>query len=68
MTDNIEFDPAKIAALPVFDVVDYLDSDEMIAEYLVAVLEDSETDPAKELETLRRAVQDVIGALRKRCS
>jgi probable addiction module antidote protein len=34
----------KISDLPVFDVADYLDSEEMIAAYLAAVMEDD--DPA----------------------
>jgi probable addiction module antidote protein len=32
--DKIEFDPDKIAALPIFDIAEHLDSPEMIASYL----------------------------------
>jgi probable addiction module antidote protein len=35
---------AKVSELKRFDVVDYLDSDEAIAEYLSAVLEDGDPD------------------------
>lgn len=33
----------KISDLKIFDVADYLDSEEMIAEYLAAVMEDDDT-------------------------
>jgi len=54
------------AELTPFSVVDCLDTDEMIAAYLVAMLDDPESDPAAELASLRSAVGDVIQALRKR--
>ncbi len=46
----------KIADLKTFDVADYLDSEEMIAEYLAAVMEDD--DPA----LLAAALGDVARA------
>ena len=51
MTEKI-----KISDLPLFDVADYLDSDEMIAAYLTSVMEDD--DPA----LLAAALGDVARA------
>jgi DNA-binding phage protein len=66
MTDN-QLDPVKVASLPVFDIVDYLNTDAEIAEYLFAILEvDGKDDPAADAEMLRSAILDVIQALRKR--
>jgi probable addiction module antidote protein len=46
----------KVSDLPMFDVADYLDSEEMIAAYLAAVMEDE--DPA----LLAAALGDVARA------
>ena len=67
MTDQQpEFDPVKVAALPVFDVVDHLNTDAEIVEYLFAILESDGKDPAADAEMLRSVILDVIQALRKR--
>jgi DNA-binding phage protein len=56
----------EITKLQPFQVADYLNTDEDIAEYLHAILEGGETDPATDAEVLRSAILDVIQALRKR--
>ena len=66
MTDN-QLDPEKIANLPVFNVVDYLNTDAEIVAYLYTILEvDGKDDPAADAEMLRSTILDVIQALRKR--
>jgi DNA-binding phage protein len=67
VTDKeIKFDPEKIAKLQPFSVVDYLNTDEEIAGYLQAVL-DNDGDPhPSDMAVLRGAIRDTIAALRKR--
>jgi DNA-binding phage protein len=67
MTDQQpEFDQDKIAKLQPWDVVDYLDTDEMIAAYLTDVLTPDDGGPEPDAAALRKAIADTIRALRKR--
>jgi DNA-binding phage protein len=69
MTDtneNIQFDPEKIAKLQPWKASDYLNTDEEIAAYLEAVLDEPDGDPEKEVLMLCSVLRDVIAALRKR--
>ena len=53
---NLETKKAKMDALPNFDVVRYLNSDEVITEYLNQVLEENDDEMlAKALEDIARA-------------
>jgi DNA-binding phage protein len=65
MTDN-QFDPVKIANLPVFDVVDHLNTDEEIAGYLEAILDNDGEPHPSDMDVLRGAIRDTIAALKKR--
>ena len=65
MTDN-QPDPVKVASLPVFDVVDHLNTDEEIAGYLEAIMEDDGKHAPTDVPVLRKAIRDTIAALRKR--
>jgi DNA-binding phage protein len=64
--DKIEFDQDKIAKLKPWDVVDHLDTDEMIAAYLTEVLNPDDGGPEPDAASLRKAIEDTIRALRKR--
>jgi DNA-binding phage protein len=59
MATDSEIDPDAIAALPVFDAADYLDSEEMIQAYLAEFAEDD--DPA-----VLAAAQEVVRSARAR--
>lgn len=63
MTDQ-ELDPAKTAGLIPFNAVDYLNTNEDIAAYLEAIMEDDGKHPT-DADVLRSAIRDAIAALRK---
>jgi DNA-binding phage protein len=66
--DKIEFDQDEVAKLEPWRAADHLSTDEDIAGYLVAVLDEPDADPEKEVEVLCSAIRDVITALRKRAA